>query len=259
MPYRPYSTWAYVEVAWVGYWIVPRTKARLRWRRWRSRQNRSKSRDDVEWRSFPSDPYSAYLHLSWQVGTGCLFETNARRVRIEQYVRISGFNIDVTALFRDDIQQGGATVTVGLADKIQIVSRLVAHTAPVNRNPRLCSAEPDEILCDLMPKIQVDRCNLAARSLYGRRVRRDHSLIAIEDRQIDVESENDVVESLAYRAKISCCVEGSLRKATVRTLVTAEHAGVRFSLCLIGTKLCIGQPFVRPLEGQVGAMIHRQL
>src|SRR5882724_1180907 len=199
--------------------------------------------------SFPSDPYSACLHLSWQACTDCLFESNARRVRIEQYVRISGFDIDVTALFRDDVQQGGATVTVGLADNIQIVSRLVAHTAPVDRNPRLCSVEPDEILCDLMPKTQVDRCNLAARSLYGRRVCRDHSLIAIENRQIDVESENDVVESLAYRAKISCCIEGSLRKATVRTFVTAEDAGVGFSCCLIGTKLCIGQCFVCPLKG----------
>ncbi len=68
-----------------------------------------------------------------------------------------------------------------------------------------------------------------------------------------------MVESLAYRHKISRCVEGSLRKAKVWTLVTAEDTGVWFSFCPIGTKFCMGQRFVRPLKGQVGAMIYRQL
>ena len=113
-----------------------------------------------------------------------MFEGNARRIRIEQDICVPRFDIDVTALFRDDIQQSNATVTVCLADDIQIVSGLVAHTNSVDRDPRLCSVEPDEVLCDLMPKTQVDRCDLTLSSLYGRRVCCDNSLIAIENRQI---------------------------------------------------------------------------
>ena len=43
-------------------------------------------------------------HLSWQAGSDCLFESNARRIRVDQDIRISGFDIDVTALFCDDIE-----------------------------------------------------------------------------------------------------------------------------------------------------------
>src|SRR5580704_12858227 len=104
-------------------------------------------------RSFLSYQYFAWLHLSWQVGSYCLFESNARRIRVEQDVRISGFDIDVTALLRDDIEQGGATVAIGLPNDIQIVVCLVAYTVSVERDPRLCAVEPDQVLCDLMPKI----------------------------------------------------------------------------------------------------------
>jgi hypothetical protein len=72
-----------------------------------------------------------------------LFASNARRIRVEQDFRISGFDIDETALFCNDIEQGSATVTVGLADDIQIVCRLVAHTSPVDRDPRMSTIEPD--------------------------------------------------------------------------------------------------------------------
>ena len=123
---------------------------------------------------------------------------------------------------------------------------LIADTTSVGRNPRLCSVEPDEILCDLVPKVQINRCNLTACRLDGRRVCDDRTLITIERRQVDIEAENNVVESLAYRAKISRCVESSLRKARVRTLVTAEDTGVRFSFCPVGTKFCMGERFVRP-------------
>jgi len=60
-----------------------------------------------------------------------------------------------------------------------------------------------------------------------------------------------VVESLAYRAKISCCIEGPLRKAAVRTLVNRRRRWRRVSFCLIGTKLCVGQP-VRSPAGRLG-------
>src|SRR6266481_6059936 len=222
-------------------------------------RSRSTSLDDVGQGAFPSYLFFAWLHPSWQVSTDCLFESNAGRIRVQQDLRVPGFDIDVTALFRDDIQQPGAAVTVSLANDIQVVSGLVAHTTSVRRNPRLCSIEPDEVLCDLVPKVQINRRDLIACRLDGRRVRHDRTLITIEHRQVDIEAKNNVVESLAYRCKVSCCVEGSLRKAKVRTLVTAEDAGVWFSFCPIGTKFCTCQFFVRPLEGQVGSMIHRQL
>src|SRR6266446_636291 len=154
-------------------------------------RSRSTSVDDVGQVSFPSYLFFAWLHPSWQVSTNCLFESNAGRIRVEQDIRVPSFDIDVTALFRDDIQQRRAAVTVSLADDIQVVSGLVAHTASVGRNPRLCSVEPDEVLCDLVPKVQINRCNLTACRLDGRRVCRDNPLVAIENRQIDVESEND--------------------------------------------------------------------
>src|SRR5260370_38984120 len=222
-------------------------------------RSRSTSLDDVGQGAFPSYLFFAWLHPSWQVSTDCLFESNAGRIRAQQDIRVPGFDIDVTTLFRDDIQQRSATVTISLADDIQVVSGLVAHAASVGRNPRLCSVEPDEVLCDFVPKVQIDCCNLTACCLDSRRVRHDRTLITIDDRQVDIEAENNVVESLAYRSKVSRCVESSLRKARVRTLVTAEDTGVWFSFCPIGTKFCAGQFFVRPLEGQVGSMIHRQL
>src|SRR5712664_890823 len=222
-------------------------------------RSRSTSLDDVGQVSFPSYLFFAWLHPSWQVSTDCLFESNAGRIRVEQDIRVPSFDIDVTALFRDDIQQRRAAVTVSLADDIQVVSGLVAHTASICRNPRLCSVEPDEVLCDLVPKVQINRCNLTACRLDGRRVRDDRTLISIEHRQVDIEAENNVVESLAYRCKISRCIEGSLRKARVRTFVTAEDTGVRFSFCPVGTKFCMGERFVRPLKTQVGSMIYRQL
>src|SRR5258708_14604584 len=220
---------------------------------------RSRSLDDVGQGGFPSYLFFAWLHPSWQVSTDCLFESNAGRIRVQQDLRVPSFDIDVTALFRDDIQQRSATVTISLADDIQVVSGLVAHTASVGRNPRLCSVEPDEVLCDLVPKLQINRGTLTTCRLDRRRVVADRTLITIEHRQVDIEAENNVVESLAYRAKISRCVEGSLRKAKVRPRVTAEDAGVWFSFCPIGTEFCTGQFFVSPLEGQVGSMIHRQL
>src|SRR6266403_4348653 len=222
-------------------------------------RSRSTSLDDVGQGAFPSYLFFAWLHPSWQVSTDCLFESNAGRIRVQQDLRVPSFDIDVTALFRDDIQQRGAAVTVSLANDIQVVSGLVAHTASVGRNPRLCSVEPDEVLCDLVPKVQINRCNLTACRLDGRRVRDDRTLITIEHRQVDIEAKNNVVESLAYRCKISRCVEGSLRKAKVRTLVTAEDTGVRFSFCPVGTKFCMGERFVRPLKTQVGSMIYREL
>src|SRR5258708_12125011 len=184
---------------------------------------RSTSRDAGRQGSFPSFPYFAWLHLSWQVSAHCLFYSNGGRIRVEQDVGVSGLDIDVAELFRDDIQQSSATVTVSLADDIQVVRSLVTHTASVSRNPRLCPVESDEVLRDLVPKTQVDRCDPTACRLDGRRVRYDRALISIEYRQVDIEAENNVVESLAYRSKISRCVESSLRKARVRTLVTAAH------------------------------------
>src|SRR6266478_6516768 len=203
-------------------------------------QRRSTSLDDAGQGAFPSYLFFAWLHPSWQVSTNCLFETNAGRIRVQQDICVPSFDIDVTALFRDDIQQRRAAVTVSLADDIQVVSGLVAHTASVGRNPRLCSVEPDEVLCDLVPKVQINRRDLIACRLDGSRVRHDRTLITIEHRQVDIEAKNNVVESLAYRAKTSRCVEGSLRKAKVRTLVTAEDAGVWFPLCPVGTKFCMG-------------------
>src|SRR6266404_2658298 len=142
-------------------------------------RRRSTSLDDVGQGSFPSFLYSAWLHPSWQVGTNCLFESNAGRIRVQQDIRVPSFDIDVTTLFRDDIQQRSAAVSVSLANDIQVVSGLVAHTTSVGRNPRLCSVEPDEVLCDLVPKVQINRCNLTACRLDGRRVR---TLITIEHR-----------------------------------------------------------------------------
>src|SRR5580704_2463079 len=196
------------------------------------------------------------------LGEACayrLFEGNACRVRVKQYVRISGFDIDVTALFRDDIEQGGATVTVGLADDIQIVGRLVAHTTSINRNPRLRSVESDEVLCDVVPNTQVDGCSLAACNLNTSRVCGDGSLIAIEKRQTDVEYECGVVERLANRTKISGCIKGFLRKTAVWALVTTEDTGVGLSRGPVRTNLRARQRFVRALEGQIGAMIHCEL
>src|SRR5258708_322531 len=148
---------------------------------------------------------------------------------------------------------------LAVEDDIQVVSGLVAHTASVSRNPRPCPVESDEVLRDLVPKTQVDRCDPTACRLDGRRVRYDRALISIEYRQVDIEAENNVVKSLPYRCKISRCIEGSLRKAKGRTLVTAEDTGVWVSFCPIGPKFCIGQLFVRPLKPAVGSMIHRQL
>src|SRR5216684_2851408 len=222
-------------------------------------RSRSTSLDDVGQGAFPSYLFFAWLHPSWQVSTDCLFESNAGRIRVQQDLRVPSFDIDVTTLFRDDIQQRSAAVSVSLANDIQVVSGLVADTTSVSRNPRLCSVEPDEVLCDLVPKVQINRRDPTACRLDGRRVRHDRALISIEHRQVDIEAENNVVESLAYRCKISRCIEGSLRKAKVRTLVTAEDTGVWFSFCPIRPKFCIGQFFVRPLKSQVGSMIHRQL
>src|SRR5258706_6914524 len=204
------------------------------------RRSRSTSLDDVGQGAFPSYLFFAWLHPLWQVSTECLFESNAGRIRVQQDLRVPGFDIDVTTLFRDDIQQRSATVTVSLANDIQVVSGLVAHTTSVGRNPRLCSVESDEILCDLVPKVQINRRDPTACRLDGRRVRGYRTLITVEHRQVDIEAKNNVVESLANRCKISRCIEGSLRKAKVRTLVTAEETGVWFSLCPIGTKFCMG-------------------
>src|SRR5260370_8554064 len=86
-----------------------------------------------------------------EVSTDCLFESNAGRIRVQQDIGVPSFDIDVTTLFRDDIQQRSATVTVSLANDIQVVSGLVAHTTSVRRNPRLCSVEPAQLLSALLP------------------------------------------------------------------------------------------------------------
>src|SRR5260370_42579949 len=85
-------------------------------------------------------------HLSWQAGSDCLFESNARRIRVDQDIRISGFDIDVTALLSNDIQQSRAPIPVGLSNDIQIVACLIAYPAPVDRDSCFCAVEPDKVL-----------------------------------------------------------------------------------------------------------------
>src|SRR5258708_13466841 len=102
-------------------------------------RSRSTSLDDVGQGAFPSYLFFAWLHPSWQVSTDCLFESNAGRIRVQQDLRVPSFDIDVTALFRDDIQQRGAAVAVSLANAIQLVGGLVPPPASVALNPHLSS------------------------------------------------------------------------------------------------------------------------
>ena len=111
--------------------------------------------------------------------------------------------------------------------------RLVPYTTPVDSDPSLSPVEPDEILCDVVPKIQVDRRDLTACCLDSRSVRHDSPLITIEEWQIDVQSKGRVVERLTYRSKIPRGIESQLRETTVRALITAEYAGVRSCRCLV--------------------------
>src|SRR5258707_1854562 len=77
-------------------------------------RSRSTSLDGVGQGAFPSYLFFAWLHPSWQVSTDCLFESNAGRIRVEQDIRVPSFDIDVTALFRDDIQHRRAALNVKL-------------------------------------------------------------------------------------------------------------------------------------------------
>src|SRR6516162_9916775 len=108
---------------------------------------------------------SAWLNLSSQLGSDGLFKSNMRCVCVEQYICVSGFDIDVTALFGDDIEQGCATIAVGLSYNIQIASSLVAHAIAVHCNPCLCSIEANQVLCHFMPEIQVHGRYLIVSSL----------------------------------------------------------------------------------------------
>src|SRR5215475_1813871 len=108
---------------------------------------------------------SAWLHLSWQLGSDGLFKSNVCCVSVEQNICVSGFDIDVTALFGDDIEQGCPAIAVGLSYNIEIASSLVAHAIAVYCNPCLRSIEANQVLCHFMPEIQVHGRYLIASGL----------------------------------------------------------------------------------------------
>src|SRR5262249_17705473 len=99
-------------------------------------------------------PFSM-VHLLWQLGSDRLLKGNSCRIGVEQDIRVSSFDLDVTPLLRDDIEQSYGAIAVGLSHHVKIVSSLVAHAAPVNRDPCLCCIEANQVLRYFMPKIQV--------------------------------------------------------------------------------------------------------
>ena len=98
---------------------------------------------------------SAWLYLSWQLRSDGLFKSNMRCVCFEHNICVSGFDIDVTALFCDDIEQRCATIAVGLSYNIEIATSLVAHAIAVYCDPCLCSIETNQVLCHFVPEIQI--------------------------------------------------------------------------------------------------------
>src|SRR4030095_7033319 len=148
------------------------------------------------------------------------FKRDARSVGIEQTSGIARLDVDEATLLGYHVQQGNASVAVGLPNDFEIPRGLIANSFSIDLHSFLSRFVPNEILSNFVPKREVGGCDLVARCGDICFCGGNRTLIAIEKGKRPPHSKYGVVESLADGLQVSGCVECGERESAVRALVT---------------------------------------